>query len=660
MKHVLILIGLVGTLAWLFPSRASADISTLQINIIDVCDKDSGSLNRTCAPTDQLLKYESFATAAYLKAGITPSFNTTLDGSGNPIVPTLTVPASSNCFSTASTFCVQGLFDTVHVLFDTPNPAQSPDKNTLNVYLVNQMWDTSGSSRKAMYGYGLIGGNGAVVATGTNPDSLKTAALDTLSHEIGHNLGLSHVDTLPTSDPSNSVSNLMLSTGRTTPFELCQVAPNSCQTAIQGTTAAASTGTTLTLTNASALKVGMLLNGNGIPVNDKITAINTVTNTLTLSSAVSIGQGATVGFTWPNGTNVLSLTGASNGTTLTFASTAGLLPGLVAAGNGLPTNDVITSVNGKTVTLAQAATTNSPSVPVTFSAPVETDQLVAGQIATVQNPLLLNQLPGVIVNVPGFTFGLGNIAIGCSTGDQTCTTTTHYAGSVLNTQVGNNALVKAIHLRFQDPSVVASGLLASWTTDQQGNKQPLSLTATLTKTPNIVGGVEYVLTPAAPIPAGDYFDVGFTYQQTPGTGALNPGCVPTASNSCVTAWNYTPPFSTQFDFSNGNTNRAGYDATGGLFSSDNPVFATYDPTDPSQQIGPSILPTVPGAISPLTDLPVEVDTEYNGVDPSIVAAAQLPLGVIGLTVPEPESAAMLGMSVIGLALLRRRRQTWRG
>ena len=650
MKHILVLIGLVGTLTWLFPSRASADISTLQINIIDVCGSDIGSATVTCAPTDQLLKYESFTTAVYLKAGITPSFDTPLDGSGNPIVTTLTVPASLNCFSTAATFCSQGLFDTVHTLFDTKNPAQSPDKNTLNVYLVNQLWDTSGSSRKAMYGYGLIGGNGAVVATGTNPDSLKTAALDTLSHEIGHNLGLSHVDTLPATDPSNSVSNLMLSTGRTTPFELCQVAPNSCQTAIQGTTAAASTGTTITLTNASALQVGMLLNGSGIPANDQITAINTTTNTVTVSSAVNVIQGAAVGFTWPNGTNnVESLTGASNGTALTFTSTAGLLPGLVAAGSGIPTNDVVTGVNGKTVTLAQAVTTNSASVSVTFSAPAETDQLVAGQIATVKNPLLLNQLPGVIVNVPGFTPGLGNIAIGCDTGVNTCTTTTHYAGAVLNPLVGNNALVKAIHFRFQDPTVVASGLLGSWTLDQFGDRLSLSLTASFTKTPNIVGGVEWVLTPTAPIPMGDYFDVGFTYQQTPGSGA-GAGC------TCVTSWNYTPPFSTQFDFTDGNTNRAGYDATGGLFSSDSPVFATYDPTDPSQQVGQSFLPTVPGAISPLTGLPVTEDTEFTGVDPSIVAAAQLPLGFIGLTVPEPDCVTMLGMSVIGLALLQRRRQ----
>ena len=191
------------------PARAyiygSGTISqTVNLNIIDLCDT-TGTI---CAPAGNVQTYVNYATAIYAQAGI---------GIAATAVQKLDLPNYSDCgITTASTVCTAGLLSSSRDLVNTPGHLQSTTKNTLNVYLVNNLVTASNGAGTPGYGWGLIGGNGLVVATGTNPTTKLTAAIDTMAHELGHNLGLDHVD---------QSDNLMKTTTRTTPFDVCQIPP---------------------------------------------------------------------------------------------------------------------------------------------------------------------------------------------------------------------------------------------------------------------------------------------------------------------------------------------------------------------------------------------------------------------------------------------------
>jgi hypothetical protein len=184
----------------------------LTVQPIIVCD--NSGLN--CAPSSGLTAYETMANTIYDQSGI-----------GIAFAPPEYYDNSSYLTPHAET-TTSSFFDTAHDLVRLPGHGQSTDPNTLNVFIVDNIVVTTNgvvSTTAHSYGYGLIGGNGAIIAT--SPDSLgKVAAADTLAHELGHNLGLVHSDA-PV-QPYNSSYNLMNTGSRIVATDPCQITPYTC------------------------------------------------------------------------------------------------------------------------------------------------------------------------------------------------------------------------------------------------------------------------------------------------------------------------------------------------------------------------------------------------------------------------------------------------
>ena len=179
-----------------FNGAAAVPITAwVTVQPIDVCADDGSN----CAqPPQNLTIDEAAATKIFAQAGLQPIFlpehtfddsrylTTTVDSSGNPI-------------------------DQAHQLLRLSNPAASGNPTTLNAYFVDNLTQISGAP---IYGYGLVGSNGAIISSG--------GAIDTLAHELGHNLGLLHVDGTAQDDPNN----LMRSVGRNVPSSLANITPD--------------------------------------------------------------------------------------------------------------------------------------------------------------------------------------------------------------------------------------------------------------------------------------------------------------------------------------------------------------------------------------------------------------------------------------------------
>lgn len=97
---------------------------------------------------------------------------------------------------------------------------QHANANVLNMYFVNTIASMSGGTT---YGIGFLGGNGIAIASDSvNAFNGGIGRLDTIAHEIGHNLGLGHNDF-----GAGSADNVMTSGGsRTVPTSLAQITPD--------------------------------------------------------------------------------------------------------------------------------------------------------------------------------------------------------------------------------------------------------------------------------------------------------------------------------------------------------------------------------------------------------------------------------------------------
>lgn len=237
---------------------SSANPPTTQIvdvQVIDVC----GPTGAGCAPTGSLSTYESFTNDIYAQTGTSFVFLpvTKLDVAA----PTCGGATAVSRFCSEAEGSPDADFDSVHQLIDTPGHGQSPVATVLNVFLVNQLVETLNGNQTfaPIYGWGLIGGNGAVIETGRNQLSGLVTAPDVLAHEFGHNFGLTHVDEPPlntefinpgappgspesiptptppaqypdgnTPVPVNSNYNLMNSDSRAITTQTCAITPYTC------------------------------------------------------------------------------------------------------------------------------------------------------------------------------------------------------------------------------------------------------------------------------------------------------------------------------------------------------------------------------------------------------------------------------------------------
>ncbi len=187
--------------------------SIITIQPIDVCD----AIGTDCASLANLANDETAVNAVWDQAGLgfdflpAVQFDDTTSSQGF-LNPTVTIAAG---FPTGTPT------DLAHQLMYGPGHGQSSNPTTLNVWFVDHLTRSDGVG---IYGTAFIGGNGVIIPTLPNLNTGQLPALDTLAHEVGHNLGLQHVDGTSSSSPLN----LMQSVGRTVPSNFCQVNPNTC------------------------------------------------------------------------------------------------------------------------------------------------------------------------------------------------------------------------------------------------------------------------------------------------------------------------------------------------------------------------------------------------------------------------------------------------
>lgn len=111
----------------------------------------------------------------------------------------------------------------------------------------------------------------------------------------------------------------------------------------------AAAATTITLASTAGLTVGMVVTGStNIPAGAYITAINSGTNTITISAA-TFGTIAS--------STALTFNGAANTNVVTLQSTAGLVVGQSVAGTNVPAGTVISAIYGNNVVLSNSIAT---------------------------------------------------------------------------------------------------------------------------------------------------------------------------------------------------------------------------------------------------------------------------------------------------------------
>ena len=151
------------------PALAIGIDRTITVQPIDVCD-NSGN-NCANAGDATLNSLEAATQAIWAQAGIGITFLKT-ETYNNSAYQSVTAD-----LTTASPS------DPARSLMRDPGHGQSSDPQVLNLYFVNQLTDVHNPGA-LLRGFSFTNGNGMILG--------PTPVLDTMAHEIGHNLGLDH------------------------------------------------------------------------------------------------------------------------------------------------------------------------------------------------------------------------------------------------------------------------------------------------------------------------------------------------------------------------------------------------------------------------------------------------------------------------------------
>ncbi|HEY5312175.1 MAG TPA: autotransporter-associated beta strand repeat-containing protein, partial [Pirellulales bacterium] len=189
---------------------------------------------------------------------------------------------------------------------------------------------------------------------------------------------------------------------------------------------------------------------NGFGINPGTVIAGISGNTVTLSgatAAVASGTTAMLTFGAPlaGTTNTVTTTGATtlNSATVTLATTAGLYPGMIVSGSGIPSGDYISAVaSATTLTLGVAASAKVATDTLTFASPslLNYSNLYSGGTIVDQGTLSLSGTLGS-TQIPGnLTMAGGNVTEVTNAGQIASTSNVTINGFGTLTLVGNNTL----------------------------------------------------------------------------------------------------------------------------------------------------------------------------------------------------------------------------
>lgn len=222
------MVRLIGGLAMVtaLVGAAHAQTATVNVQIINVCD----DLGNNCALSSPGTPYAYNPTAiqrVFNQAGVAVRLLNPVQFNSSAYLNPAVIDDPADGYLTGNPV------DPAHLLLNSPGHRQNTDPNVLNVFLVNSLPHTTALSGKItpaslLFGLGLQNANGAIATTGIfpsgTPGSYLVAGIDNIPHELGHNLGLLHVDGTADGSPYN----LLQGQNRFVPNTVCGIAGTSC------------------------------------------------------------------------------------------------------------------------------------------------------------------------------------------------------------------------------------------------------------------------------------------------------------------------------------------------------------------------------------------------------------------------------------------------
>lgn len=204
----------------------AAQAQTVNVQIINVCDE----VGNNCALSSPgaSISYNPVAIQnIFNQAGVSVRLLAPVQFNSSAYLNPAVIDDPANGYQTGNPV------DPAHLLLSLPGHRQNTNANVLNVFLVNSLPHTTALNGQMvpagqLYGLGLQNANGAIATTGIfltgTPGVYSVAGLDNIAHELGHNLGLLHVDGTADSSPYN----LLQGQNRFVPNTLCGIAGTSC------------------------------------------------------------------------------------------------------------------------------------------------------------------------------------------------------------------------------------------------------------------------------------------------------------------------------------------------------------------------------------------------------------------------------------------------